>query len=194
MLLVIFGAGASYDSVAHLPLSAVNDNLHNPERPPLANQLFDNRLIFVRAMREYPEVIPLAPPLRRPGVVVEAELAKLKEQSKTYPPARRELAAIRFYLHSALWECQKQWHAKHNGITNFAAFLRELERWRYERDEHVCLVTFNYDTMLEEAMELVLGCTFQGFSKFISQKGFSLIKLHGSIDWGLEIEGQVSGP
>src|SRR5882724_8032071 len=194
MLLVIFGAGASYDSVAHLPPSAVNDALHNPERPPLANQLFDNRPIFVKAMREFPEVIPLASPLRRSGVIVEAELAKLKEQSKTYPPARQELAAIRFYLHSALWECQKKWHEKHNNITNFTALLRELKRWRYETNERACLVTFNYDTMVEQAMDLVLGCKFRSFSEYISQDNFALIKLHGSIDWGLEIAEQVSGP
>src|SRR5271165_7128446 len=108
MLLVVLGAGASYDSVAHLPLSAPNDTTFNPERPPLANQLFDHRPIFVDAMNHYPECKALVSPLRK-RVQIEKELAKYQEQAKTYPPALKELAAIRFYLHHALWECQKHW-------------------------------------------------------------------------------------
>jgi hypothetical protein len=71
MLLVIFGAGASYDSVPHLPpfqLSRVaNQNnwnplpelqspgLHEQSRPPLANGLFDTRGIFVNVMSQFRE-------------------------------------------------------------------------------------------------------------------------------------------
>ena len=153
MLLVILGAGASYDSVAHLPPPAIySPVVDDPTRPTLANQLFENRGIFVEIMTKYPECLPLIPPLRKNGVIVERELAKIQEQSKTFPRALHELAAIRFHLHHALWECERVWKQKHKGITNFAAFLREIERWRFEAKERVCFVTFNYDTMLEDAM------------------------------------------
>jgi hypothetical protein len=125
MLLVIFGAGASYDSVSHLPPPGSG-------RPPLGNKLFEDRTIFVNAMKRFPECIPLVPTLRGKGVQVEKELARIKEQTKTYPRAFSELTAIRFYLHYALWECQRDWHRSHNGITNYAALLRELDRWRVE--------------------------------------------------------------
>ena|ERR1700758_2519754 len=114
-------------------------------------------------MERFPDCIPLIPPLRKPGVIVEKELAELQKQSETFPRARGELAAIRYYLHFALWECQRRWSTMHSGITNFASLLREIERWRFEANEHVLFVTFNYDTMLEKAMGLVLGTTFVNF-------------------------------
>lgn len=56
MLLVIFGAGASYDSVPHIPPPPnPGDYIHEREdvakndRPPLPNQLFEDRREFVTA-------------------------------------------------------------------------------------------------------------------------------------------------
>jgi hypothetical protein len=53
MLLVIFGAGASYDSIptyppgTHIP---TGDTLNKFHRPPLANELFENRPVFAEAI------------------------------------------------------------------------------------------------------------------------------------------------
>jgi hypothetical protein len=68
VLLVIFGAGASYDSVAHLPLSGSGDRILNSERPPLANQLFENRPIFVKAMKRFPDCKSLCPAQTLPKI------------------------------------------------------------------------------------------------------------------------------
>lgn len=193
MLLVIFGAGASYDSVPHLPPSADDklDRIQTQEsRPPLANELFGNRREFVAAMETFRECMPLIPVLRKNGVAVEQELAKIKEQAKTFPKAHQELMAIRFYLRLALWGCQKRWHDNHHrGITNYLALLREIERWRYEGNERACFVTFNYDTMLEQAMLQVVAFNIHDMNSYISQEHYSLLKLHGSIDWGRELTG-----
>src|ERR1700730_1073691 len=78
MLLVIFGAGASYDSVLPLPppsppttsqsnygfLSSIERGPHEDSRPPLANQLFDDRGLFVQVMNEYVACKPLVNLLR----------------------------------------------------------------------------------------------------------------------------------
>jgi hypothetical protein len=202
MLLVIFGAGASYDSVPHLPApsSPVRFSARNAvfpyeyNRPPLANQLFDDRPDFVTAMTRFRECIALVPLLRKPGIVVERELAKVQEQAVTFPPAHRELAAIRYYIHFALWECQKKWTLDHRGITNYATLLREIERWRFRNKERVCFVTFNYDTMLEQAIEQVLGWSFTDFSQYVSFENYVLVKLHGSIDWGWELDAKPNNP
>jgi hypothetical protein len=191
VLLVIFGAGASYDSVPHLPPpgNPVARQLpHEDDRPPLANELFENREHFVEAMQRFQPCMAIVPFLRKKGVAVEEELARLQLQAKTFPRAHQELAAIRYYLHFALWECQKRWSERHRGITNYATFLREVERWRFEGSQRVCFVTFNYDTMLEQAMEQVLGYQFDDFSRYVSRETYSLIKLHGSISWGWEID------
>jgi hypothetical protein len=47
MLMVILGAGASYDSVPSRPLC---EHIGSAERLPLANELFDDRELFVKAM------------------------------------------------------------------------------------------------------------------------------------------------
>ena len=131
----------------------------------------------------------LIPVLRKEGVAVERELARIQEQAKTYPPAHQQLMAIRFYLQYALWKCQKRWFNHHSGITNYATLIREIDRWRFEFNEQVSFVTFNYDTMLEQAMFQVLGFNLQDFKSYTSQKHYSVIKLHGSINWGRGLAG-----
>jgi len=52
MLLVIFGAGASFDSARTYPPGTKvrgGDHLNNFHRPPLANELFENRPVFAEA-------------------------------------------------------------------------------------------------------------------------------------------------
>jgi len=190
MLLVIFGAGASYDSVPHRrPRS--NSSVEE-DRPPLANELFGDRNEFVRVMEMFSNCRELIPMLRVDGVVVERELAKIQEQAKTFPKAHQELMAIRFYLQVALWNCQKRWYGHHRGITNYATLLREIERWRFTTNEQVCLVSFNYDTILEQSMSQVLHWAIPDMRAYISSSNYALIKLHGSLNWGLEVE--VSNP
>lgn len=182
MLLVIFGAGASYDSVLHRPVGGYEEF-----RPPLANQLFDNRAAFVAAMGNYADCKPLVN-LLRGDVRVEQKLAKFEEEAKTFPPRRRQLAAIRYYLHEMLWKCEDRWAIEHRDITNHATFLDAVERWRFEKREKVCVVTFNYDRMIERAMEQGLKFLFDHFGRYIQDERYTLIKLHGSVDWGHPVQ------
>ena len=76
----------------------------------------------------------------------------------------------------------------HKGITNYVTFLDIVDRWRYRTQDQVCYVTFNYDRMLEGSMNDLWGCTFSDFEAYTSNDRFKLIKLHGSVDWGLAFE------
>jgi hypothetical protein len=183
VLLVIFGAGASYDSVLHYPPPTSRGQ--EDYRPPLANQLFDDRPQFVEAMNEYPACKPLVNRLRG-NVHVEQQLAKFEQQAKTFPARRSQLAAIRYYLHFMLWNCERNWFTIHNGITNYSTLLDEIDRWRVTHNEQVCYVTFNYDTMVEQTMAEMWGWAFDNLDAYTSNPRFKLIKLHGSIDWGFE--------
>ena len=195
MLLVVFGAGASFDSVHHLPAPGPPSEglLYWQERPPLANQLFDTRGIFVELMARFKECQALVPMLRQSGTSVEKKLAEFQEQAKTFPPAHRELAAVHYYLHFAVWTCQNQWYTRHRGVTNFRTLLREIERWRYEAKEQVCFVTFNYDTMLEEAIGPVLQLEVRDMDSYYTWENYSLFKLHGSVNWGRIVDGLSAG-
>jgi hypothetical protein len=120
---------------------------------------------------------------------VEKKLAEFQGQARTFPQLNRALAAIHYYLHFAVGTCQNQWYTKHRGITNFGTLLLEIERWRYERKEQVCFVTFNYDTMLEEAMSQVLRLEVRDMGSYYGWENYSLFKLHGSVNWGRVVEG-----
>jgi hypothetical protein len=70
--------------------------------------------------------------------------------------------------------------------------LDEIERWRAERKEYVCFVTFNYDLMLEEAMGRVLRLEIRDMDSYRKWENYSLFKLHGSVNWGRVVEGLSS--
>jgi hypothetical protein len=192
VLLVIFGAGASFDSVPHLLPGS--DSFADVDRPPLANQLFGDRPKFVKAMEQFPECMDLVPLLRNSTIPVEKMLARFQEQAEKYPRRHRQLAAIRYYLRYMLFHCQSHWKREwHHGITTYRTFMDEIERWRNKQSEPVCFVTFNYDTMLEDAMEETVTFPVTDMRSYVNRSDYVLVKLHGSINWGREVDGITSG-
>jgi hypothetical protein len=196
MLTVIFGAGASYDSAPScFPTKSQKPSRVSIEeaRPPLANELFEDRPEFQKWMTRYPQCLPIIDDLRyrRGGATtVEQVLEEFQITAETYTPGQVQLVAIRYYLHCMLWECQEHWKQIHGGVTNYAILLDRINRQRKPM-EKVCLVTFNYDTMLEDALS-TLGFIFPDVDAYVSATDYQVIKYHGSINWGREIE--TSGP
>ena len=180
MLLVIFGAGASYDSVPSAPVAPGSPN---PARPPLANELFDDRPLFTDAITRFPDCIPLVPKLRarESGLSLEQLLEKFYAEGPEHPTRFRQFAAIRFYLHFMIWECQLKWKDTSRGITSFAALFDSVERWikQYER---VALVSFNYDTLIEDALAY-FRVAINSIDDYVSHPVFRLFKVHGSMNW-----------
>lgn len=204
MLLVVFGAGASYDSVHHLPppkpvtgmvvnnkplIPLSEPGPHECHRPPLASQLFDTRASFADFMEEFGDMRAIVPLLRR-NVPVEAQLASLEREAEHSVDRSRQLLAVRYYLQSALWDCQARWAAHHRGTNNYVTFIDAIEMWRSRVKEPICFVTFNYDTMLEQAMIQRFGYAFPDLDRY-TLYDYKIIKLHGSIDWGLMLESPV---
>ena len=186
MLLVIFGAGASYDSVAaRRPSGAQSGDLH--DRMPLAHQLFDDRPGFIEDLNRFPECKRIVQELRVPrtGGQFEEFLRKLQSEADTYPDRHIQLAAIRFYLRNMLWRCEDRWFDQHHGVTNYSNLLDQLNMW-VPKQQKILLVTFNYDRMLERALEQ-FGCSFKEISEYTQHPRFKLFKLHGSVNWGRRV-------
>jgi len=117
---------------------------------------------------------------------VEETLGKLFEDASDYPSRNRQFAAIRFYLFTMLWSCQSRWLHIARNITNHVALLDHIERWRSRYRDGVCLVTFNYDQMIEHALDYHrIGIT--SLDHYISGPAYKLIKVHGSITWGRKV-------
>ena len=202
MLMVIFGAGASYDSCSTYPPGATISvpgqspefaRLNDYHRLPLAKDLFANRPTFVDAIDEFPQCKPIVPRLRDPAVTsgsasVEVRLREIEEEAKTYARGKQEVAAIRCYLARVISGCEAHWRDNTRGITNYLSLLREIRR-THSANEVVCLVTFNYDTLLENALaDLAPEFEIKQMDDYTRRPVlFRLFKLHGSVNWGRQV-------
>ncbi len=189
MLLVILGAGASHDSInpktvdltSHIPPLSLRHF-----QPPLASGLFGDRLNFGEVIDEFQEAAGLIAHLRRriaAGASVEEELERVQSDAQD-GRSQQELVAVRFYLQWTLWRCSEEWWKVAHGVTNYSELIRRLRQWHTNHPrEPICLVTFNYDTLLEQALQHVLGLELANLSSYIVGD-VKLFKLHGSVNWG----------
>jgi hypothetical protein len=193
MLMVVFGAGASYDSAPSHPFQIGYPDPVGAYRLPLADHLFEERALFAPILERFRDAQPVVPWLRHleRDKTVEAVLEQLQAEAATDARRHRQLAAIRYYLQSAIWTCESAWDREAaRGVTNYKSLLDLIEHAR-KPDETVCLVTFNYDTMLEAALPTV-GITIRSISDYVASRSYKIIKLHGSVNWGREVEPPVA--
>jgi len=135
MLMVIFGAGASFDSAPSYPLESPESRRHgdvDKYRLPLADGLFENRPLFATAVSKLPRCRPINSRLRfRPqDTSVEQELQKLQAEAGGDPERHRQLAAVRFYLQYIIFECERHWNDVTRDGTNYDALLDQIRHWR----------------------------------------------------------------
>src|SRR5438128_4029828 len=114
LLLVILGAGASYDSAPSYRPDTSSDaqgghrpSLADQYRPPLADQLFDDRPNFSEWFMQFPECLPLITNLRHrdKGTSVERVLEAYADEVGAYPVRQQHLMAIRYALQMLLGNC-----------------------------------------------------------------------------------------
>lgn len=185
--MVVFGAGASYDSRNDIRPPGGVPHYANDLRPPLGQQLFEARTQFARVLDEFPSMQVVIGELRaiqdKPSPSIEEQLEAFFEsaQSGNDPQRWRHLAAIRFYLRRALWNCQ-EWAAQTHGVTNYSTFVGRIRLWALKHKQRVTFVTFNYDMLIDAACyELLIDPP--DLDSYVSRPEFALIKFHGSIRW-----------
>jgi hypothetical protein len=176
MLLVIFGAGASYDSCSSFPSSSFTQR--EPWfRPPLARELFLNHPVFRdRSSRYGGRFQPLLPFLEQQEDV-EQILERYQAEAERNPERRSQLVAIQYYLRDIIFECEQQWTVHTHGVSNYRTLLDEVRLC-----QQVCFVTFNYDTLMERALKAI-DVPLETTADYVAHSKFKLIKLHGSINW-----------
>lgn len=187
MLLVIFGAGASFDSAPLYPDTSIN--APNP-RLPLANDLFSRNPINLEAIEKFPACQPIFPYLHNAPNTVENWLEKLRNEAERYPQRNIQLAAIRYYLQHVIFRRQQSMesHYIHN-VSNYTTLIDQIN---YSRNSNgkVAIVTFNYDTLIETALKSV-DLSLDSIHSYITNPHWKLFKLHGSVNWGREIHSQL---
>lgn len=200
MLMVVFGAGASYDSV---PGRSVKQGFPRGSlnyRPPLADELFADSPEFVDPIKRFPMLHRLLPRLRHipEGRTVEAELGRLQAEGVDDPERVRQLAAVRCYLHYLIWDFTRRWEDEvAHSATNYKTLTEDIRRW-LRHGNRACLVTFNYDTLLESALPILgLKVNRLGYGdpytidEFVAHDHVKVVKVHGSMNWGREVETPV---
>jgi hypothetical protein len=190
MLLVILGAGASYDALAPDMLDEVTVGDLMEYRPPLAKDLFAPRKSFGAVLDKYPQCAALVGELRRriaEGAAVEEELEHLLEEAEEHPLLHRGLTALRYYLQETLWVCGTRWREVSHGITNYSSFFLRLDAWRHAHDEEVCVVNFNYDLLADDALSSTLGVDLSSVEMFVADPRYKYLKLHGSCNWSRKV-------
>jgi hypothetical protein len=181
MLMIVFGAGASFDSYVSRP-----PDYPYPEeyRPPLTNELFEDRQAFNKAFQQFDKGQPLIAKLRycTESETLEQVLERVEAESLGYPEGRKQLAAVRYYIQSVISECDVKWANVHMGATNHKVLFNRIELWRAPRREGVCIVTFNYDRLIENALSM-FDLPFNDMSHYTQHSSYKVIKLHGSVNW-----------
>ncbi|MBI2878931.1 MAG: hypothetical protein HYY19_04325 [Candidatus Rokubacteria bacterium] len=147
-------------------------------RPPLADNLFDRRPHFDEEMSKFEHVRKIASLLqhRQENKGVEDVLDELAAEPVAARPV--QLASVSLYLQSLLWRCQNDWKEVTGERTNYKTLVDRIERWRAVYDL-ACFVTFNYDTMLEEAFSGQIA----RFDDYVNGPLGPIVKLHGSVNW-----------
>jgi len=96
MLMVVIGAGASFDSSADHPATSTP---FEADRPPLANDLFlDVPGVRRSARSQFTELYELIPELlpRKKGASLEDSLQRIQNESKGDPYRLQQLVAVRY--------------------------------------------------------------------------------------------------
>jgi hypothetical protein len=184
VLLIIIGAGGSYDSSPDKP-PPLGPRGEGTNRPPLANDLFADvgamratRLVFPQINQIIPQLIP------RSGRSIEESLHRLEAEATENPRRHVELAAVRYYLQVLFHNLVQHWLAETHGVTNYQGLLGRIVHFSDRNPGPVLLVTFNYDTLLEHALTSEFRVGFKAIDDYISSSDFKLFKLHGSANWG----------
>ncbi|MGB1088233.1 MAG: SIR2 family protein, partial [Alphaproteobacteria bacterium] len=187
MLTVILGAGASYDSE---PITARLANTGSVAsryqwKPPLTYELFDqNRAWFTTPPPD--SVTAVLGHIRR-GIengTLEETLEELRSEVEEFPMRWRNIAGIQSWISTTLTLITNSWTESLRNETCFVDMADRLLKWRSRHHEPISVVTFNYDTLFEKAVQITTGDKrrFDEFEGYIGED-FRLFKPHGSIDW-----------
>lgn len=191
--LFIFGAGAS----SFCCFGEEGKRLRAHEwSPPLATELFDAR--FDTLLDKYPGAESLVPDFESKGRDIEEAMeARWKRIRDHYSP--EELARYvntQFYLRELTERFSLETAKGFRRANLYRVLSDKLNGIAKQRPElGYSLVTFNYDTLLDGALETYCGMDLSSMNGYVplNDQPFLLLKPHGSWNWGWPLpEGKLT--
>jgi hypothetical protein len=185
---VVIGAGASYDSTSSVNVgpTAIGPNegvlrttTQAHLRPPLVTELFEPR--FAGILDKYPIAQWAAADITRQQNSVKIE-EFLREQYRDSddPRDQRKFHAVHWYLQDLLWTVSRHYTSNPDNYYRLMTGALKLPE--------VAFITLNYDTLLDDRLRL--DGPIDSLEDYVHPgRSWALIKLHGSVDWGVPILG-----
>lgn len=200
VLLVIVGAGASYGCRPSFSGTAEGDStLGIPQasdgwRPPLTVELFEERDTFATILQSYPAARGLVGRLRREltgdsPLPIEHLIASASDEARASPARRRELLALQLYLQELLLRVGVWVRNVRGAVTFYDELVSLVDEACHAAEVDVAYVSFNYDTLLDEAVSGVHGLPITDLSgvteldTYLRGDRVQVIKPHGSVNW-----------
>lgn len=188
-LCVITGAGASFAAAG--ASTASSSLISEGWMPPLTNELFSSRDYFDPILSKYPQAHPLIHRIRG-WVASESKVSLESRLSKVYrsgnPQERRQLKYLTYYLRHLIY--QVSIHYMPGSPSHYGRLVDEILR----RGIDVLFLTLNYDLFLEEVLESYESVGFNRVEDYVlKDRTWSLVKLHGSVNWGRKLLKQPHG-
>lgn len=172
-LFVITGAGASKGCAS--PGTAPRATF---APPPVVTELFG----YYSTLEKYPAAKLAAAELRVAAQTATSleEHIRTKYLNSTHSLHRRVVASLPFYLQEVLFDRDREFGAH---ADNYQRLVTAL----LPRVEPI-FVTLNYDTLLDQ--QLAIDAPISSLDDYVSsERGWSLVKLHGSTNWGFPVQG-----
>jgi hypothetical protein len=170
-MVVVLGAGASYDCATAADDLMINRTL----QPPLVTGLFGFQ--FQPVLGVYQPVAQAAPELRAIGdskAFEQVVREQYRDSANTYD--RRTFRSMPLYLQHLFWNIS--WN-----YTRQADHYEQLVRTLLRRFDEVIFVTLNYDLLLDRVLSEL--DPIERLGDYVGRvKPWRLIKLHGSVNWG----------
>jgi basic membrane lipoprotein Med (substrate-binding protein (PBP1-ABC) superfamily) len=172
--LIILGAGASFDF-------SFDENLANEERPPLTYNLFNDN--YDGILENYPGAGVLASQiLNAPNVEVFFQEQWERIKNHYAPDLLNKIINTQYYFQDLFLQISKKY--QNNKRSNYVSLIQNVSNYAVTTNNSIPIVSFNYDTLLESAMNKVFGYSFGSINDYVdSNRSSYLFKPHGSCNW-----------
>lgn len=180
--LFVFGAGAS----AYCSFNPYEEK--DRERLPLGNELFTEKYCDSVYYKGVQKIVPF---FEARNIDVETFLEDYLTgiQSNYDILTLRDLINVQYYVHDTIkryTSIVSNNTSRYNAYSVFATCLRKY-LLKYP-NILVSIVSFNYDTLLDESLEREFDYRFNNVEDYVNPKNsFWYFKPHGSINWGWKI-------